>query len=138
MTKSKLRENVFRILFQYEFNKDMDPKDVIDSYIEDHDDDISEVRDALTERSLSVIDVLDIIDEKLEKNISGWPLKRLGRVEFAILRLGVYEVLMDKDVPNGVAINEAVELAKKYGGEESSSFVNGVLGKILKAEGQNE
>jgi Transcription termination factor len=55
---------------------------------------------------------------------------RMGKVDLAIIRLAVYEVLFDDDVPTGVAINEAVELAKKFGGEESSVFINGVLAKL--------
>ena len=55
----------------------------------------------------------------------------MGKVDLTILRLAVYEIEWDEEVPQGVAINEAVELAKRYGGEESPSFINGVLGKIV-------
>ena len=60
----------------------------------------------------------------------GWKTKRMNRVDLTALRLAVYEMQYDKDVPTGVAINEAVELAKRFGGEDSGSFVNGILGKI--------
>ena len=59
-------------------------------------------------------------------------LTRIGKVELTILRLAIYEALYDDDVPAGVAINEAIELAKKYGGDDSPSFVNGILGKLTK------
>lgn len=61
-----------------------------------------------------------------------WQTSRIGKVELSILRLGIYELLYDEDIPTGVAINEAVELAKKYGGEDSAPFVNGVLGRIAR------
>jgi N utilization substance protein B len=69
------------------------------------------------------------IDAMLSEKVEGWSFGRIGKVELAILRLAVFEIVFD-DIPRGVAINEAVELAKKYGGEDSSSFVNGVLSKI--------
>ena len=64
----------------------------------------------------------------------GWSTRRIGRVELAILRLAVYEIKEDESIPEKVAINEAVELAKKYGGNESSSFVNGILAKFAKKQ----
>ena len=63
---------------------------------------------------------------------SGWKLNRMGKAELAILRIAVYEMLYDQEVPEKVAINEAVELAKKYGSDMSSGFVNGVLAKVVK------
>ena len=70
------------------------------------------------------------IDRKLDEVTEGWSVKRMGKVDLAVLRLAVYELLYDEDIPTGVAINEAVELCKKYGGEESPAFVNGVLAKL--------
>ena len=75
---------------------------------------------------------LPLIDEKIEKNSRGWKLSRLSKVSLAVLRLGIYELLFEKDTPVGVTINEAVELAKKYGGEEDAPFVNGVLGAVAR------
>ena len=77
-------------------------------------------------------EVLPQIDEKLTVSSTGWKLSRMNKVDLAILRLGTYEALYDEDIPVGVALNEAVELAKKYGGDDSSSFVNGVLAKVVK------
>lgn len=73
------------------------------------------------------------IDEKIEKYAIGWPLSRINRVDLSILRLGVYEIVYAEGVPGGVAVNEAVELAKTFSGPESGSFVNGVLGSLLRA-----
>lgn len=70
------------------------------------------------------------IDGILNTKITGWKTTRMNKVDLTILRLASYEILWDEDIPTSVAINEAVELAKKFGGKDSSSFVNGVLAKI--------
>ena len=70
------------------------------------------------------------IDAMLEKVSRGWKLSRMGKVELTILRLAVYEMRFDEDIPEKVAINEAVELSKKFGGDDSPAFINGVLAKL--------
>ena len=72
------------------------------------------------------------------RQANGWKTKRMSRVDLTALRLAVYELKYDKDVPTGVAINEAVELAKRFGGETSGSFVNGILGKIANSESEEK
>ncbi len=72
------------------------------------------------------------INEKISSKLRKWTIERLSKVNLALLQLGTYELLYMDEVPDKVAINEAVELAKKYGGEESAAFVNGVLGAIEK------
>ena len=74
------------------------------------------------------------IDALLNETSKGWKTKRMSRVDLTALRLAVYELKFDKNVPTGMAINEAVELAKNFGGDTSGSFVNGILGKIAKDE----
>ncbi|MBQ6393334.1 MAG: transcription antitermination factor NusB, partial [Eubacterium sp.] len=78
----------------------------------------------------SILDDLTSIDEKIREICQGWRLSRLGKTELAILRLAVYEILYDEDIPTGVAINEAVEIAKIYCSEEAPRFINGVLAKL--------
>lgn len=73
------------------------------------------------------------IDDMIRQNAPEWPLEQIATIDRAVLRLGVYEVLYSDDVPPKVAINEAVELAKAYGGENSGSFINGVLGTVYRA-----
>ena len=68
----------------------------------------------------------------INKQAKGWTTQRMGKVDLTILRLAVYEIIYDENVPVGVAINEAVELAKRYGQDESSGFVNGILAKFAK------
>ena len=70
------------------------------------------------------------IDDLLNENVTGWKTGRMNKVDLSILRLAIYEMKWDDDVPVSVAINEAVELAKRFGGEESPAFVNGILAKF--------
>ena len=77
-----------------------------------------------------IIEKLDEIDQALNERVQGWNTERMGKVDLTILRLAVYEVIYDESIPTGVAINEAVELAKKFGQDSSPSFVNGVLAKF--------
>lgn len=73
-----------------------------------------------------------VIDEMIKNNASEWPLEQINKVDLAILRLAIYELVIDPQEPPKVIIDEAVELGKKYGSEKSSSFINGVLGAVLK------
>ncbi len=81
-----------------------------------------------------VYDNLEVIDEIIEKNLSGWKLDRISKVSLAILRLAIYEIKYMEEIPNSAAINEAVELTKKYAADGEHTFVNGVLGSVVKAE----
>jgi len=72
------------------------------------------------------------LDGVIENFLKGWELSRLNRVDLALLRLAIYEMLREPDVPFGVAVNEAVELAKVYGSDESPAFINGVLGNVAR------
>ena len=84
----------------------------------------------LEERYEAVVRRFEDIDGNITRTAKGWKIGRMSKVDLSILRLAVYELLFDENIPDGVAINEAVELAKSYGGEESSSFINGILGVI--------
>lgn len=78
-----------------------------------------------------ILQNLTKIDEMIEKSAPQWPLPKINKVDLSILRLAIFELLFNKEVPQKVAIDEAVELAKEYGSESSPGFVNGVLGKVL-------
>lgn len=107
-------------------------------YLDDVEDITEQDREYIAARVNTILEVLPQIDEKIVEISEGWKIERLGKVELAILRLGIYEMLFDEDIPTNVALNEAVELAKKYGGETSPSFVNGVLGKLVAAKENKE
>ena len=84
----------------------------------------------IKEKLFKVIDVLPELDVKLADKVEGWDINRMGKVDLTILRLALYEMTYDDEIPEGVAINEAVELAKKFGQDNSKAFVNGVLSKF--------
>ena len=96
------------------------------------------VQEYMSRKYRHVLEKLDEIDALLNETSNGWKTKRMSRVDLTALRLAVYELKYDKDVPTGVAINEAVELAKRFGGETSGSFVNGILGKIANSESEEK
>ena len=133
MKRTEMREHIFRMVFSYEFNSDQEMPQQMQLYFEQLDqepkeEDMAYIRD----KALNIILKSEEIDEMLNEHVTGWKTSRMNKVDLSILRLAVYEMKYDEDVPVKVAINEAVELAKKFGGDDSSSFVNGILGKIAK------
>ena len=133
MKRSIQREQIFKILFRAEFNNVEEMPLQEELYFDSGDMEFSEKDKAyITGKVNRILDRLPEIDKMLADKMRGWTLDRLGRVELAVLRLGVYGILWDDDVPEGVAIAEAVELAKKFGAENSGVFVNGVLAGFAK------
>lgn len=137
MKRSEIREAVFLVLFRSEFNKPSEMKDQADLFFEAEGDDLSvtvsdEDREYIENRALDIVSKLPEIDKMISEKATGWTVERMGKVDIAIIRLAVYEIMFDDKIPTGVSINEAVELAKKYGRDESKAFVNGVLAKFAK------
>ena len=128
MKRREARQQAFVLVFEQSFSHDGMEQiiDVAEAVMEKPVDEFAGRMAIGTEANLP------LIDEKIEKNSRGWKLSRLSKVSLAVLRLGIYELLFEKDTPVGVTINEAVELAKKYGGEEDAPFVNGVLGAVAR------
>lgn len=130
MTRREIREHIFLMLFRKDFHDSEDLLEQSQIYLsqleEPKVDDIS----YLSNRFLEILEKLDEIDSMLSTAASGWTLSRMGKVELTVLRLAVYEMHFDDDIPIKVAINEAVELAKEFGGDETPGFVNGVLAKL--------
>lgn len=124
--RSEEREQAFCLLFQSLFNTDEN--------FEIYEENIESVGDYARSIALGVEEKKKNLDGLIEKYSKGWKVKRLPKVNLAILRLAAYEILFVDDVPESVAINEAVELAKKYSGESDYSFINGVLGALVKGE----
>ena len=85
----------------------------------------------VTNKVERIIEKIPDLDSRINEIAKGWTTKRMGKVELTILRLALFEIQYDEDVPEKVAINEAVELAKKFGGDDSPSFVNGILAKLV-------
>lgn len=128
--RSAIREHVFVLLFESMFNTEEEMKQQVSSYFEGLDDPVDdESASYIGDRFFQIVEKLDDIDGKISEKSTGWKIGRIGKVELSILRLALFEMLYD-DIPEGVAINEAVELAKKYGQDQAGSFVNGVLAKF--------
>ncbi len=131
MSRRQLRERIFKLLFRIEFNKLDEMKEQQDLFFVE--DTITEEDQAyITGKYEQIVAKLSEIDQALSEKAEGWDLPRMGKVDLTILRLGVYEIQYDEDVPVSVAINEAVELAKKFGQDESGPFINGILAKFAK------
>ena len=150
MTRSKLRENIFKIVFRASFFADEEMPEQVQEYIKDIDEGVDKVgaaksdSDAATEendieaeeardiayiknKSDDILEKKDEIDKLIEGASKGWSIKRIGRAELAILRVAVYEIRFDDDIPFKVAVNEALELSKKYCEPEAGAFINGML-----------
>lgn len=130
MTRKKLRENVFALLFRIDFYAADEWEEQVALYLEDVED-ASEEEIAFIRNSFAGIsEKIKEIDAMIEEYAEGWKLKRIAKADLTIMRLGVYEICFDDNVPAKVAINEAVELAKKYGGDKTPGFINAILAKI--------
>ena len=134
MKRRELREHIFQLLFRVEFNGQDEMEEQVSLYVDDmKEEEIVEPKDEtyIEEKYKKIVEKLPEIDELLEKYSKGWKLSRMNKVDLTILRLGVYEMKYDEEIPEKVAINEAVELAKKFGGDEAPAFVNGILAKLI-------
>ena len=154
MGRRASREKVFLLLFRADYYPPEEMPEQIErffageeeDYIEEQlekaameDREIDEIRipsrivsgrDKIRERALRIMDLIPELDKRLDEKMQGWNSGRIGKVELTILRLALFEMLYDEEVSDAVAINEAVELAKKYGQDKSGECVNGVLAKF--------
>lgn len=130
MTRREAREQAFIVLFEKIFDNEATISEIVAAA---NDTELIKIN-SFAENTLNAVEEhFNEIDEVIEENSQDWTLARLPKVSLAILRLAVAEIKYIDDVPNGVAVNEAVELAKKYGTNEDASFINGILGTITKA-----
>ena len=130
MSRRQIREHIFKMLFRVEFNTSEDMPEQVRLYMEDLPE-ISE-KDAghIQKKYDAIIARLPEIDQIIEDKAESWNISRMGKVDLTIIRLAVYEIKYDDTIPVSVAINEAVEIAKRFGQDESPAFVNGVLAKM--------
>ncbi len=130
MTRKEAREAGFIIIFEYEFQK-LPAEELLELYYH-YREEVEGQKDYLENLVKTTLEKLNVIDEHIEKHAKGWSLSRLSKISLAALRIGICELLFDEDIPTGIAINEAVQLAKDYEGEKASAFVNGILSSINK------
>ena len=147
MTRSQLREHCFKMLFCADFYPAEEKEEQLERYFEEPSEEggtpegVEEIlhsvvmsekhEEFLKSKTEDIMCKVPELDAKIDEVAQGWKTKRMGRVDLTILRLALYEMLYDDEVPEKVAINEAVELAKKFGGNESPAFINGVLAKLV-------
>lgn len=128
MTRSEQREEILILTFEKTFH-DEPLEEIISSAKELRGEKINEY---IEREVFGIFENLKQIDDLIEENCISWKLNRIPRVTLCIMRICIYEMLYDDTVPTGVAINEAVELCKKYASEDDKKFVNGVLGAVSK------
>lgn len=131
MSRRKTREHIFKLLFRIEFNEMEDMEEQVALFFNTKEVEINdEEKEYITTKYQNIVDKISEIDCLIEEKAISWKATRMGKVDLTIIRLAVYEIQFDDDVPPSVAINEAVEIAKKFGQDESASFINGVLAKF--------
>jgi N utilization substance protein B len=132
MTRRERRICIFKMLFQKEFYQVEEMESQGHLFLEETEELEEEKSIELSNYVNQVIECIPELDEKINAVAKGWKTSRMAKVDLTILRLAVYEIVHDENVPDKVAINEAVEIAKIYGGNDSPSFINGILGKIVR------
>ena len=131
MTRREIREQVFKMLFRVEFYNQEEMSEQIALCEDDACSWKEKDKTYSFEKVEKISEKIEEIDAKINEVSEGWKPGRMGKVDLTLIRLAVYEMLYEEDVPAKVAINEAVELAKQYGTDNSPSFVNGVLAKLV-------
>ena len=129
MRRSKVREHIFKMLFSIGFDA-ADADEQIELYLEQVEEASEEERGYMRKKVKDIVAHEEEIDAMINEHTTGWKTGRMNKVDLSVLRLAVYEMKWDDEVPVKVAINEAVELAKNFSGDEEPAFVNGVLGKL--------
>ncbi len=127
MTRRESREQAFALIFEKGFREELSVAQIAESATEARDVTVSDFAMALAKGTEAH---WQEVDGKIDSFSLNWKKERISRVALAILRMAIFEMIFVEDIPHSITINEAVELTKKYGGEDDSSFVNGILGSI--------
>lgn len=135
MLRSQIREEIFKVLFRYSFTSEEEMYEQLEFSLEELEGKSENNRNYIERKVKDILAKIADIDRLIEDNCEGWSMSRIGKAELAIMRIAVYELVYEEDIPEKVAINEAVELCKLYCDEEAKGFVNAVLGKISKSIG---
>ncbi|GAA0177219.1 transcription antitermination factor NusB [Clostridium sediminicola] len=131
MNRRKSRELLMKFLFEISINK-LTYKEVVQNFKDDKENKLDGYDFEFIELEINGIqENIETIDNKIQMNLKNWKIDRLSKIDLAILRICTYELLFEKDIPKRVAINEAIELAKKYSSDNAPSFINGVIGNMV-------
>ena len=132
MRRTEARELFMQLLFQMEVQNDYG-SEIKDRFIQENLKDSNQL-EYFNRLYDTTVTNLSLIDERLEACSENWKIKRMAKVDLAILRLSTVEILYLDDIPDSASINEAVDMAKKFGGDDSGKFINGILGKVVKTK----
>ncbi|NLY78216.1 MAG: transcription antitermination factor NusB [Tissierellia bacterium] len=135
MGRKRARESTMKLLYQMEMHEDFSDH-IVNFYFENNNFDEGE-KEYILDAVSKIVENLESIDSQIEKNIEKWEINRLAKIDLCVLRIAIYEILYRPDIPIEVSINEAIEISKKYSSEQSSKFVNGVLGSIVRSNDIN-
>lgn len=131
MNRREIREQIFKMLFQTEFYEKEEIEEQITLFMQELKEADEGKRNYLEQKLRDIYNRREEIDAAVNEKATGWKTNRMAKVDLALIRLAVYEIKYEADIPTGVAINEAVELAKIYSSDGAPSFVNGVLAKLV-------
>lgn len=131
MSRREIREQIFKLLFRAEFYEEEELPEQLQLFFEELDKKEEKDISYIQEKTQQILARLPEIDGLINEAAKGWKTSRMGKVDLTLIRLAVYEIKFEEEIPTGVAINEAVELAKSYGTDDSASFVNGILAKLV-------
>ena len=138
MNRSAAREETFKLIYSLEVQKEKTLSECIDLYLESEEIDDEKTIQYIKDTVNGINEKESDIVEQISKNLKpGWKIERISKIELALLKIAIYEILYT-DTPFKVAINEVVELSKKYGEETSPNFINGVLASVVKENGENK
>ncbi len=131
MNRREIREQIFKMLFQTEFYSEEELEEQIQISMEELNETDQEKRAYIEQKLHEICRLKEEIDASVNEKTTGWKTDRMAKVDLALIRLAGYEIRYEAEIPTGVAINEAVELAKIYSSDGAPSFVNGVLAKLV-------
>ena len=131
ISRKKLRDLSFKIVYSLNFHSASEFEEETKLFLEQQEDLTEEDAAAVLQRSLDIFSKISGLDAEISEKTEGWRIERFSKVDLSIIRLALYEIRFDDESPEKVAINEAVELGKRYGGDSTPAFVNGVLAKLI-------
>lgn len=131
MSRREIREQVFKLLFRADFHEREEMPQQAQFFFEELGQEENKDTIYIQEKCERILARIEELDAMVNQVAQGWKTTRMGKADLTLIRLAVHEMKFEEDVPEGVAINEAVELAKTYGSDDSPSFVNGILAKLV-------
>lgn len=136
MNRRNARKNAFFLVFQMDFNKQDHFEEVKELFFDQQQQIDESEKEFILKEAEGTKEHLEEIDQVISQKAKKWSKERMSKVDLAILRLAIYEIYFSNEIPYSVAVNEAVELAKKFSTEESPAFINGILGSIVSEKTQ--